>query len=612
MKFRNSSASLSTVLAILAAVVLTSAAFAAPGFPATQLVVDVPAIQLHSAATPPLRLAERAGTLPLAELPAAVDVAQTSLAEIRAWNQAGRTPARNGFPRAFAESQAVRFEAGLASRSLGEHDGGVLDRLGETLVWGGEVRVADAWRVRLRLSDVQLPAGTLMWVYNDTETVGPFGLELRNAARELWTPSVGGGVVRLEVRLPAGAQLDEASQGFTLDRVMELFRLDADGAPMTRGSFVPRIGDCIIDSQCNTEIDLDPFTRDAMQQAIGLISFIDGGASICSGGLLNDVDPGTTIPWFLTANHCFNNQAAATTAEVFWDYYTASCNGAAPNIGGLPRSMGATLISTNQDNDHTLIQLNSIPNNRALLGWNADPADVPNNTTLYRFSHPFGEPQRYSRNHVDTGFPECLGGPRPDFLYEFFSPSQGDKGGTFGGSSGAPLLLPAGQTVGQLTGGCPDGNSDPFDGCDYGNAEVDGAFSSTFDDIGPFLTGTGGCVPGPTTLCLVDGRFQVELAWRAANTGPFADANVVQGVSSDNSGLFYFNNVNNWEMLVKVLNGCNGQNNHYWVFFAATTDVNFELTVTDTQAGVPPKVYTNPFKQAADAVTDTSAFATCP
>ena len=63
-------------------------------------------------------------------------------------------------------------------------------------------------------------------------------------------------------------------------------------------------------------------------------------------------------------------------------------------------------------------------------------------------------------------------------------------------------------------------------------------------------------------------------------------------------------------MLIKVLDGC-AINGRYWVFFAATTDVELTVTVTDTQEN-QTRVYTNPLNQAADAITDTGAFATCP
>ena len=79
---------------------------------------------------------------------------------------------------------------------------------------------------------------------------------------------------------------------------------------------------------------------------------------------------------------------------------------------------------------------------------------------------------------------------------------------------------------------------------------------------------------------------------------------------ADDSGLFYFFTANNWEMLVKVLDGC-GITNHFWVFAAATTDVGYTLKVTDTANGMV-REYDNPIGQAAPAITDTSAFATCP
>jgi hypothetical protein len=64
-------------------------------------------------------------------------------------------------------------------------------------------------------------------------------------------------------------------------------------------------------------------------------------------------------------------------------------------------------------------------------------------------------------------------------------------------------------------------------------------------------------------------------------------------------------------MLVKVLNACSPPFNRYWVFYAATTNVQFTLTVTDTQSN-KVKVYFNPLNQAAAPLQDTDAFATCP
>ena len=117
----------------------------------------------------------------------------------------------------------------------------------------------------------------------------------------------------------------------------------------------------------------------------------------------------------------------------------------------------------------------------------------------------------------------------------------------------------------------------------------------------------GTCQENDTTICLNEERFAVTLDWRS-NTD--SGQGRVVDVSSPDSGLFYFFGPNNWEVMIKVLNGCN-LNSHYWVFAAATTDVEYTLTVTDTLADTS-KSYFNPLGNAAAATTDTEAFATCP
>ncbi|MEM7353167.1 MAG: PQQ-dependent sugar dehydrogenase [Acidobacteriota bacterium] len=127
------------------------------------------------------------------------------------------------------------------------------------------------------------------------------------------------------------------------------------------------------------------------------------------------------------------------------------------------------------------------------------------------------------------------------------------------------------------------------------------------DHAGTVLRFEGPCMADATTLCLNQGRFRVRVQWdTGTETG---DGQAVPGGTGDSSNLWFFS-PNNWELLVKVLDGC-AINNHYWVFFAATTDVAFTVDVTDTLTGAS-RQYANPLGQAADAVTDTSAFATCP
>jgi hypothetical protein len=123
-----------------------------------------------------------------------------------------------------------------------------------------------------------------------------------------------------------------------------------------------------------------------------------------------------------------------------------------------------------------------------------------------------------------------------------------------------------------------------------------------------FVAPVTSCTPSSVATCLADDRFKVRVNWRT-DLGT-RDSGQVVPFGSDDSGLFYFFNPNNWEMLLKVLNGC-PVNNRFWVFSAATTNVEFTLTVTDTQ-DQRVKTYFNPLGKPAAPIQDTSAFATCP
>lgn len=131
-----------------------------------------------------------------------------------------------------------------------------------------------------------------------------------------------------------------------------------------------------------------------------------------------------------------------------------------------------------------------------------------------------------------------------------------------------------------------------------------GSFNVTVNVEGP----TTPCVANPTTLCLVDGRFRIELAWRVPS-GQAGFGSVASCGAAD-SGLLWFFAPTNWEMLVKIINGCS-VNNRYWVFMAATTNVEFTLRITDTETGAVQQ-YFNPLNRLAPPLADTEAFATCP
>ena len=117
-------------------------------------------------------------------------------------------------------------------------------------------------------------------------------------------------------------------------------------------------------------------------------------------------------------------------------------------------------------------------------------------------------------------------------------------------------------------------------------------------------TSASGCTASGTSLCLAGGRFEVTVEWSTAGGGK-GPASVVPG-GTNNSGLFYFFEPDNWEMLIKVLDGC-AINGHYWVYSAAATDLGLDITVTDTATGAIWD-YAKPPGPPAPAITESKAF----
>ena len=113
---------------------------------------------------------------------------------------------------------------------------------------------------------------------------------------------------------------------------------------------------------------------------------------------------------------------------------------------------------------------------------------------------------------------------------------------------------------------------------------------------------TGSCTPGPQRLCLNGGRFAVEASWKdfQGHTG----AGTAVSLTTD-TGYFWFFDAANVEVLLKVLDGT-PLNGKFWVFYGALSNVEYTLTVTDTQTGAV-RTYRNPSGRFA-SVADTNAF----
>ncbi|HUP63534.1 MAG TPA: trypsin-like peptidase domain-containing protein [Thermoanaerobaculia bacterium] len=548
----------------------------------------------------PPRLAAAANIAP-AVIAGPADTA--SIAEVHAWNAEGRLPFQNGFTRVLPELISVRLTGTVSSKGgPAAHAGGVVAMSERGIVWSGKFQI-DAHRVRLRLDNVRLPAGAVLWVYNDAGKPIAFDSDLLDPDGGIWAPSVRGGVIHLEIETPMPKSEAEAAS-FDINRFVELIALEA---VKPQGAIDDT--SCLRDVQCESASFLHQY-----KTGVAYLEYIkNGGGYVCSGGLMNDVDTTTVTPWFLTANHCLSTQAAATTLEAYFDWRYLSC---VSTNAPLPEPMrGSTLIATNASSDFTFLRLSQITGTHWYFG--SDPNIPAAGTTLHRISHPapdtdgdgFGnpQPQQYSASTLSATVPTCTGAGRPDFIYSTFTAGQG---GIYGGSSGSPVFLSTGHIVGQLLGFCGTASTINL-GCDTSNKIVDGALATTWTSISPFLLGSGTtpppCVPTQTALCLNNDRFKVEATFQTG-AGQSGQANVFK--LTNDTGYFWFFSSTNVEAVVKVLDACSF-NQRFWVFAGGLTDVQVNVTLTDTKTG-SVRTYFNPQGKPFQPIQDTSAFATCP
>jgi hypothetical protein len=114
-------------------------------------------------------------------------------------------------------------------------------------------------------------------------------------------------------------------------------------------------------------------------------------------------------------------------------------------------------------------------------------------------------------------------------------------------------------------------------------------------------------IPDDHEICLHN-RFKVAIDG-VSDPAPGGLATPVRTGSTD-TGLFWFFNDRNWEVMVKVLNAC-AFDDHWWVFAGALTDRSYTINVVDTTSGAV-RTYSNELGKRAAAVADTAAFPCLP
>jgi lysyl endopeptidase len=365
---------------------------------------------------------------------------------------------------------------------------------------------AKAMRSGLRMNGA--PAGTtLRFVGSDdadpTRAVAAIDINdvtsLADAEGLYWSPVTDGEVQMIEIYVPAGkSKLADIS--FTVESISHFFASAADKFQGAKAA-----GACNFDVACATQTQ--GFVN--AKNSVALLAFTVGGnTGLCSGTLLNDADQSTQIPYFYSANHCFdpdgtspNFQAIGNTVSTYWFYENAQCG--PPDLQRFQSTQvvgGAGVLYQNLQSDVLFLRLNRLPPPGSWYsGWDSNTINLSTPTTIIH--HAQAEVKKVTIGQVlrfDTA-----GAPLLPFTGSFIT-SGYSRGVTEPGSSGSGLFTVNSIGEYQLRGGlyggpstCSGNINDPFGA---GNYDYYSRFDLAFPVLRQYLFTAGGGAADYTDL----------------------------------------------------------------------------------------------------------------
>ncbi len=400
----------------------------------------------------------------------------------------------------------------------------------------------DALGIRLGLHITKVPPSAMLrfFVHGDTEVFEVTGQtvmetivrnrvagDISDDAQTYWSPVILGPEITIEVDLPES--LPDSALQFSIPKVSHLY-----SSPIGTRALVEKIGQsasCHVDSQCYQSA----WSNES--SAIAKMVFSDSGSSyVCSGTLLNDMDTTSSIPYFLSANHCIADQTVASSLQTYWFYWASSCNSGILSANTRTLSGGATLLYASEVTDTSFMQLNGTPPSGAYFaGWSTDLQSL--STTITGVHHPKGDLQKASFGAI-TGYSACTPGSQG---FQCTSSASGagnhlrvgwNLGITEGGSSGSGLWATSGTSrylVGQLHGGsstCTSPTSSDF----YGRLDL--AYATALHQwLGAAAPSN---VPStPTIDAVVAGDAQISISFKPGSVGSGTLIDYTGNCSSD-------------------------------------------------------------------------------
>jgi hypothetical protein len=362
------------------------------------------------------------GNVPVETMPS-VDV-EALLAEDQAERESDQP-----IPPRFGAALEVSLDVGNAGQWTELPDG---DRL-----WRLRIATQGALSINLIFDQYQLPPGGELFIYNEDQStvLGAFTAANNKPYGRFSTLPVEGAVITLEYFEPAEYHGETA---LGVSKVIHAYRDLFDRASAKSSKAFGDSGSChnnVICPKWNNWQD--------EKRAVALI-INGGGQRICTGALVNNERQDLT-PYFLSANHCYDNNPHDW---VFWfNYESSSCSNPSsePAHNGVS---GSALKARDSASDFLLLELYARPPKSYdvhYAGWSN--INTPSQSSV-GIHHPNGDIKKISLDN-DPATSAAYQGGSGNTHWEV----SWDDGVTAVGSSGSPLFDQNHRIVGQLHGG---------------------------------------------------------------------------------------------------------------------------------------------------------------
>ncbi|WP_298544738.1 T9SS type A sorting domain-containing protein [uncultured Aquimarina sp.] len=347
------------------------------------------------------------------------------------------------------------------------------------------------WRIRFKskkartmnfvFKKFRLPEGASLYLYNidKSDLLGAYTSTFNRDDEMLGTWLVEGEDIVLEYFVPKSAKGKEKLQ---ISKIVHGYRSVTDFDVQQKA--LNDSGDCNQDVDCPVGSDFDDI-KDELKRGVGLM--VVGSSGFCTGTLINNTN-NDGAPYFLSANHCFenNNTGAVGNTSIWafrfnWISPNPSCATTTNSTNGTfdQTTSGSTILARNTKSDVLLLNIDSsLPDSWDLYwaGWDRT-GTAP--SFAIGIHHPSGDIMKVCRENQSPTerIIDFNGNPTT----EMWNVADWDLGVTERGSSGSALFDPSGRIIGQLAGGAAacvfTNDNDQFDV--YGRFDVSWDFGTT-------------------------------------------------------------------------------------------------------------------------------------